>query len=148
MIVSVIRFIYAAHWGRLMSYLWLWISVLYAAIQINNQPAVSRPFLIVCLCNCVFAAMCGYFIFIFRQFVLWLLVDFQIESLTLSQGLSIFFRPVKWQTHALTARWLAIEKWSSSRDQTTAFAPVGLGDKFSFPGSVKGSEPPFWPSRL
>lgn len=27
-----------------MSYLWLWISILYAAMQINNQSAVSRAF--------------------------------------------------------------------------------------------------------
>lgn len=33
-----------------MSYLWLWISILYATMQINNQSAVSRAFLIVCVC--------------------------------------------------------------------------------------------------
>lgn len=34
-----------------MSYLWLWISILYATMQINNQSAVSRAFLIVCVCT-------------------------------------------------------------------------------------------------
>lgn len=35
-----------------MSYLLLRISILYATMQINNQSAVSRAFLIVRLCVC------------------------------------------------------------------------------------------------
>lgn len=34
-----------------MSYLWLWISILYAAMQINNQSAVSRAFNCLSVCS-------------------------------------------------------------------------------------------------
>lgn len=41
-----------------MSYLWLWISILHAAIRINNQSAVSRALLIVSVC--AQACVCAY----------------------------------------------------------------------------------------
>lgn len=59
-----------------MSYLWLWISILYAAMQINNQSAVSRAFfncLSVCsnvLSICVFltSEMLVFFVLFFFSF--------------------------------------------------------------------------------
>lgn len=45
-----------------MSYLWLWISILFATMQINNQSAVSLAFLIVCMCLRV-PGVCARFVY-------------------------------------------------------------------------------------